>query len=239
MRHATQPVRYTLAALLIGLAGLGVSSSHSSAKEGVWPVKQRLIGKDAEKSEDIISGIACTTSSGFPRACMVIDDNMQGAQFVTVDDGALRAGEVVPLIRNRLDNKMLELDGEGIAYADGAFYVIGSHGHPRDKKHKLDPVAQKDVIEARIAASSQVVRVRLKPTAGAALSQDDVAEVRGSTRLREIIARQPVLKRFMDRRLENNGVTIEGIAILGSRLFAGFRGSNSRRWTRAHLVCRS
>jgi hypothetical protein len=53
-------------------------------------------------------------------------------------------------------------------YADGSFYVIGSHGHPRDNDHKLDAVE----IAARIAA--KVVRIRLKPGSGEELRENDV-----------------------------------------------------------------
>ena len=88
----------------------------------------------------------------------MIDDELQSAQFVVVDDGELRAGSSLPLIANEHDNKPLELDGEGVAYFDGAFYVIGSHGHPRDKKMDLNPIADKRKIDAKIAASSQIIR---------------------------------------------------------------------------------
>jgi hypothetical protein len=51
-----------------------------------------------------------------------------------------------------------------------------------------------------------------------------VQDIQSSSKLREIIAADSTLKRFVDRRLENNGVSVEGVAVLGSRLFAGFRG---------------
>jgi hypothetical protein len=149
---------------------------------------------------------------------------MQDAQFVVVEDGKLHAGDIVHLIDNQFNGKALELDGEGVAYAEGAFYVIGSHGHPRDKKMKLDPDADADKIKARIAASSQVVRIRLKPDVHSPLVTADIQDIQASAKLRESITAEPLLKNFVDRRLENNGVTIEGVAVIGERLFAGFRG---------------
>src|SRR3954463_11058997 len=110
---------------------------------------------------------------------MVIDDEMNSAQFVSVREGELKAGEIVLLSRKKFDGDSLELDGEGVAYADGSFYVIGSHGHPRDKDHKLDA----DEIAARIAASSQVVRIRLKPGSGEELGENDVLDVEASSKL--------------------------------------------------------
>jgi len=157
----------------------------------IWPVKGKLVSKDGNKSEDV-SGIACI-GEGFPRSCLVIDDNMQAAQFVTLRDGELTAGETVQLIHNQFNGKPLELDGEGVAYADAdhAFYVIGSHGHPRDKKEKLDPVADHDKITARIEASSQVIRIQLNPTVGAPITGRDVSNITSSPKLREIIAAEP------------------------------------------------
>jgi len=181
-----------------------------------WPVKHRLLGPDGEKSTDV-SGIACTTAAGFPRSCLVIDDNSQSAQLVTLEDGKISAGEQVELISNKFKKKALELDGEGVAFAEGFYYVIGSHGHPRDKKHKLDAVKDKEEIDARISAASQVVRIKAGPDGTASV-------VDRSPNLRNIIAAQPELQRFAEQRLENNGVTIEGIAIRGKRVFVGFRG---------------
>jgi hypothetical protein len=179
----------------------------------VWLVKGRLFGKYGKESTDI-SGIACSTAVGFPRSCLVIDDNLQSAQFVVVRDGKLVAGALVRLISNEYRGKPLELDGEGVAYADGYYYVIGSHGYPRDSQHKLDPIKDADKIRARIAASSQIVRI----TANA-----DAPAIVVTGKLRAIIAADPVLSPFLDRRLETNGLTIEGVAVKGGRLFAGFR----------------
>jgi hypothetical protein len=180
-----------------------------------------LVSKDGDKSKDV-SGIACI-GEGFPRSCLVIDDNMQAAQFVTLENGELTAGETIRLIHNQFADKALELDGEGVAYADHSFYVMGSHGHPRDKEKKLDPVANAAEIGAKIQASSQVVRIRVNSTSAVPMTGRDVKEIKSSSKLREIIAAEPTLARFLDRRLENNGVTIEGIAVVGRRLIAGFR----------------
>ena len=126
---------------------------------------------------------ACTTSKGFPRSCLVIDDNLQKAQFVKLRDGRLVPGDTIKLIRNKFKKKKLELDGEGIAFSKGFYYVIGSHGHPRDSEKKLDPVDDRDKIDARIKASSQIVRFRAKDGAD--------AKVEPTTNLKKIIATEP------------------------------------------------
>jgi hypothetical protein len=195
--------------ILVGGGALPAVAKDSDA----WVVKGRLFGKYGEKSTDM-SGIACSTAEGFPRSCLVIDDNLQSAQFVVVRPGMLVAGDLVRLISNTYKGKPLELDGEGVAYADGYYYVMGSHGHPRDREHKLDPIRDADKTRARIAASSQIVRVTAR--AGA-------PEIMATGKLRSIIAANPVLSPFLDRRLEMNGLTIEGVAVKDGRLFAGFR----------------
>ncbi|MDP4026824.1 DUF3616 domain-containing protein [Methylobacterium sp. NEAU 140] len=213
-------VHHRLAAAL-GLALLAaVVQAPAFSDEGHWPVDGKLLGKDDEKSEDI-SGIACSTSIGFPRDCLVIDDNLQSAQRITLFEGRGKAGAVVPLISNRFASKALELDGEGVAFAEDKagrkyFYVLGSHGHPRDRKHKLDPTKDSDLIAAKIKASSQIVRLELVGDKELRVTQP-VASLRGA------IAAVKPLAPHVDRRLELDGVTIEGLAVVGDRLYAGFR----------------
>ncbi|MCA6111791.1 DUF3616 domain-containing protein [Bradyrhizobium cenepequi] len=185
--------------------------------EESWPVKHELSGKDGKKSKDV-SGIACTTGHCFPRSCLVIDDNLQDGQFVTLKQGKLVAGAPVKLIDNTFKRRALELDGEGVAFAGDHYYVIGSHGHPRDKKHKLDPTKDAGEITARILASSQIVRFRPDENQTAAV------DIERTSKLRDIIASDQVLAPYLDRRLEDNGLTIEGVAVKDGRLYAGFRG---------------
>jgi hypothetical protein len=201
----------------------------------VWEVKGKLIGKKdkkdgkIKKSEDV-SGIACTTTSGFPRACLVIDDELQAAQLVVLRDGAIEVGEPVALIADTHNGKPVEFDGEGVAYHNGFFYVIGSHGHPRDADKELDPVKDAPKIQSSIATSSRVVRIRVDRVTGDPISRPgmkDVPDVEASARIRELIAADEVLARFKDKRLDENGLTVEGLAIRGDRLFVGFRGPSS------------
>jgi hypothetical protein len=203
----------TTGALLLSFIAAGCMRPAFGGGGVAWPVTHKLLGKGGGKAKDV-SGIACATSQGFPRSCLVIDDNVQDAQFVTVTDGELFAGSTVSLIGDTFEGEALELDGEGVAFAGGRYYVMGSHGHPRDKKGKLTA----EEIKARISASSQIVRFRTTAEDGTA------SEIERTPRLREITAAEPLLAPFMDQRLENNGLTIEGIAIRNDLLLAGFRG---------------
>ena len=205
-RNPSRPAALIFAALTLA----AFPAAAASAKDRLdWKVHGTLTGKDGEASIDI-SGIACETSHGFPRRCLVIDDELQDAQFVTLDDGKITAGDAVPLIDDQYKDEPVELDGEGVAYADGYYYVIGSHGYPRHTENK-----SAGKIQARVAASSQIVRVWAKHPAAAP---------ERSGKLRDIIADDPVLSAYLDKELKDNGVTIEGIAVRGNRLFVGFRG---------------
>ena len=89
------------------LCCLSIATSGDATER--WPVTGKIIGKKEKKAKDV-SGIACSTTSGFPRTCMVVDDNVQHAQLVTLYDGELVANEFVPLGDNSFEGKALELD---------------------------------------------------------------------------------------------------------------------------------
>ncbi len=59
-----------------------------------WKVEGELFGKKDKAAEDL-SGIACSTDREFPRTCLVIDDEQQSAQVVTLADGVITAGGLI------------------------------------------------------------------------------------------------------------------------------------------------
>ena len=170
-----------------------------------------------------MSGIACTSAS-FPRLCLVIDDESQHAQVIVLKDGEIRAGDTISLIDDRYEDEPLELDGEGVAFTERSFYIIGSHGHPRDKSTRLDPVEDAAEIAARVKASSQLIRIRIDPAAVTAKGKlTSTPEIEHSSSLRDILLAEPALKPFINKRLDDNGLTIEGVAIHAGRLYAALR----------------
>ncbi|WP_395016821.1 DUF3616 domain-containing protein [Dongia sp.] len=195
-----------------------------SAADSDWRVKNRLQGKLKDgkpgKSEDV-SGIACAPGS-LPRLCLVVDDETQGAQVVILQQDLLIAGDFIPLIDDVHDGKPLELDAEGVAYADGFFYVAGSQGRAR---HEEDAAKEaKNLVKA--AATRKVFRIALGPD-GVDLATGALAgepAVTTSTALAELLAKDPVLAAAFDRPLEKNGLTVEGVAVKGDQLYAAMRG---------------
>ena len=141
----------------------------ASAQEEAWKVEGKLLGeskkvgvikddKDAKKSEDV-SGLACADTDP-PKICIVVDDESQGAQVVILKEGKLEIGDFIHLINNTFDDEPLELDAEAVTYADGSFYVIGSHGRPRHAEGKAE-----DKNVARAAATRRIFRITFKPDA--------------------------------------------------------------------------
>src|SRR5262249_936314 len=146
----------------------------------------------------------------FPRRCLLVDDETQGAQIVILEKNQLVAGDFIRLIYNTHKGKPLELDAEGVGFADGAFYVIGSHGRPRNDRGK-----NKD--DEKAEARRDVFRIRFDLNA----VDDDgrlqgAVDIRRSTALSAIIKNTPKLR--FNGKLEENGLTIEGVAVRGQRL---------------------
>ena len=203
------------------LVGMG----EAWAQEGApWPVQGKLLGKpradkESRGAEDV-SGIACATGSGFPRLCLIADDEAQGAQVVILREGGLVAGDLIRLIDATYAGAPLELDAEGVAYADRAFYVIGSHGRPRHGDRDGAEAGAK--AGARAGATRHVFRIRLAPDAvdmasGKLKARPDVSEASLSRSL------EADGRLGFDRALEDGGVSIEGVAVRDGMLFAGLR----------------
>lgn len=187
-------------ALCLALLLLAVNAPRS------WRVEGTLLGKGGKVSQDI-SGIACIPGA-YPRAGLVVDDEVEFAQRVLVSNGVIQAGARLPLTPAGQ-----ELDAEGVAYAAGYFYVVGSHGHPRDRNRKLDRVRDADKIRQDIEAASRIYRL--------AESLDKPPQ---SGNLRERLQQDPQLAPHLDQRLDENGLTLEGLAVQNDQLFVGLRG---------------
>lgn len=218
--------------LLSAVALVSFGLPQPSLADTAWPVKNRLLGKKDDKSTDV-SGIACATDRA-PRKCLVIDDERQEAQIVIVKEGELIAGDSIRLVGKK--DTPWNIDGEGVAFSPGRggrpdyFYVIGSHGHPRDGRKRLDPVVNASEIKARFDASSVLVRI---PLGADGVDADGrlVAPPKAITLvdLRPMIQVEPKLaplRPYLGKRLEEEtrGFTIEGLAAVDGRIYVGLRG---------------
>ena len=119
-----------------------------------------------------------------------------------------------------------EIDIEGIAADANTVYVIGSHAHVRssakpDDKYKknrerLDKNPSKPEREAEFAARSVVAKFTL--------DRNGVPSDLHHSSLRKILDEAYPFKLFRDIPSKENGIDIEGLAVRGGKLYAGFRG---------------
>ncbi len=150
------------------------------------------------------------------------------SKFTLLDDGnfALASDET-------------ELDIEGIARHKEYTWVIGSHSMSRKSMLSLDKLKEKQRSGDKLSGNynhDRIATVAVEPTREwlYRLEIDNSGSVRrGSIRrgsLRDIFANHPVLGRFQNIPSKENGVDIEGLAVIAdgdaekTRLFAGLRG---------------
>ena len=211
------------------IAALAVSTSlgapaQAQGSAAPWRVSGKLFGeprtgREPKKAENV-SGIACATGSGSPRTCMVVDDEAQGAQVAIVRDGEIVAGDFIPLISDRHGGDPLELDGEAVAFADGAFYVVGSHGRPR----KTDAGPEDGKANAKADASRRLFRIQFDPAAvGPDGKLASPPAITSSHELSRVLREQPAISAAWNGRLTENGLTLEGAAVRDGRFYAGLR----------------
>ena len=196
----------------VGLALSGMAPLHADAARAAGWAVEGLVGKEGKEAEDV-SGIACAPEADGARLCLLIDDEVQFAQWVTLKDREIVPGELPPLIAGFFDEEPVELDGEGEAFADGAFYVTGSFGQPRSGAPDEEGAARLKGPHPPFSASS-----RTAPFPGTASgSATPAACVRWPSRM-------PILSRSPTRSSRSNGLTVEAIAVLGDTAYIGFRG---------------
>jgi hypothetical protein len=127
---------FAWAALAASPALLGGQLTHATplppaiAPTASWRIEPPLTNsKEAEN----ISGIACSAA---PKpACVLVSDEQKKGRYLrwaSLGDQRLQPGEILPLFADTEGNDN-EADTEAAAYADGFFYVIGSHGVAKKK----------------------------------------------------------------------------------------------------------
>ena len=156
-----------------------------------------------------LSGAACVPTTPKFTSCLIANDEKKYAQFFSIDGDTLTPRKLI-----RLSDEKNDPDAEGVAYADGFFYVTGSHGRSRhgDKGNR---------------SSYAVFRIPVDPATGIPRFEPDeerVVGVKTSARLRKAIRKGDIIKDFFNESLAEGGVNIEGIAVKNGRMHLGLRG---------------
>ncbi|CCD92498.1 conserved exported hypothetical protein [Bradyrhizobium sp. ORS 375] len=209
-------------AILVALMVIDGSTALVAAQGGTIPLTKIDVSgtfeKKSDKTAEDLSGIACLAPQQDKRSCLLINDENRKAQRAMLEGDRITAGAMVTLIGKEPSTKTLgaapevtcktpddfdDLDGEGVAYADPYYYVIGSHGCSRKKgKFRL--------------SSFILARVSADPAAS--------GDVETTYRVSDLLRQAAPVGDFFGRDLESaNGLNIEGIAAQGDQLWLGLR----------------
>ncbi|MEV4108008.1 DUF3616 domain-containing protein [Nonomuraea sp. NPDC049695] len=120
-----------------------------------------------------------------------------------------------------------EADIEGLARADGHLWLVGSHSLKRRKVKSKDPDKAADRLATVIREENRFILVRLPlhgetPGPGTVLSGKEAL----TTHLRDDRHLAP----FLELPGKDNGLDIEGIAVVSERIYIGLRGPVLRGW---------
>jgi hypothetical protein len=178
-------------------AGPAVSEVCERSVENRWTVEPHFHG---DKARMQLSGAACNETLS---RCIAANDEKNFAQLFSISGSTIIPDpSSIDLIAG--DD---EPDAEGAAYADGSFYVTGSHGN---RRRKDKPNEQSYVV------------IRINPATGAV---DGL-----SGKWRKAIFRSEKLGPYAGQPLKDGGphqaggANVEGIAVWRKRMYLGFRG---------------
>lgn len=209
-----------LAALAAALLGASLAQAATLSPEQRFRTLGDFSARKPGKPARDVSGLACMPAANGVQRCLLINDEGAFAQFAELAENRITPGATLPIIgaqsapdtlgqppQNicRTAGRFAELDGEVVAYADGAFYVAGSHGCSRNNG------------EFRLSAF-HLARIKVgadgAPAGGVELTY----------RLSDMLRRAGEAGAFFGRGLmDDNGLNVEGIAVIGGTLWAGLR----------------
>lgn len=128
-----------------------------------------------------------------------------------------------------------EADIEGLARTDGWLWAIGSHSLKRRRARRNHPADKaRRRLGTVIREENRYILVRLPLTGSTPVKVDGhrtAAILSGPGRnLADLMADDPYLAPFAKIPGKDNGLDVEGIAVLGDRVFVGLRGPVLRGW---------
>ena len=215
-------MRYRLFATLVATSLLGASIAQAAtlAPEQRFRTLGDFSAKKAGKPARDVSGLACMPVANGTQRCLLINDEGSFAQFARIAENRITPDATLPIIGSeassdtlgqppqgicKMPGRFAELDGEAVAYADGAFYIAGSHGCSRKKG------------EFRLS-SFHLARIKVDAAGSPA------GKVERTYRLSDMLRTAGPAAPFFGRGLmDDNGLNIEGIAVVGDTLWAGLR----------------
>ena len=207
-----------IAALIAGCGQEGGAELGNRAQLGNEPTLDIATGL-ADEARENLSGAACESRA----RCLLIGDEMRHARLFSLDDGKLVPGKELWLLaeKDAAGEEMKESDGEGVAFSDGHFYIVGSHsrskkGKEQSSRHHLwrIPASALDDLGSLAAPAPGLKSTSLdflltKKSFGDRLGMAPGVWAPGEDNLYDA---------------DQRGVSIEGLAVSGDKVFVGFRG---------------
>ncbi len=197
IRRSGKVLAAAVCSVCLVATGSAASETCKRSADNSWKVAHHFRG---DKARTQLSGAACNETLS---RCVVVNDEKVYAQLFAVSGTKITPdASSIDLIAGED-----EPDAEGAAFANGSFFVTGSHGNSR-KKNKPN---EKSYIVVRINAAS-----------GAVDGQ--------SMKWRDAIFNSEKLKPFAAQPLKDGGpgqaggANVEGIAVWNERMYLGFRG---------------
>ncbi|MFC7518589.1 DUF3616 domain-containing protein [Herbaspirillum sp. GCM10030257] len=151
----------------------------------------------------------------------------------------------LPVPHTGQSSDLQEVDIEGLAYDDGYLWLVGSHSLKRKKPKPADGVVKAQRQLAKLDAESNryllaripVVEDNGEITLKSEVTQNEVSRHAAQLRLRghgndlmQALKGDEHLAPFLSIPGKDNGFDIEGIAVVGKRVFLGLRGPVLRGW---------
>lgn len=199
------------------------------------------------KSDDLLEEISAVARTPDGHLWMGSDEFMKLERLTPMGDGVFGDHQTVPLKDFiELFDHDSEVDIEGLDYADGYLWVIGSHSLKRNKTEGDD--YQKDIQRLSeikrdpnrsLLARLPVLNGEIVPTY--ARQDDDDAKTLSAASLRKVDGHNVLMEALAEDEhigpmlsiglpSKDNGFDIEGIAVQGDRVFLGLRGPVLRGW---------
>ncbi|MEU6720050.1 DUF3616 domain-containing protein [Nonomuraea sp. NPDC046802] len=122
-----------------------------------------------------------------------------------------------------------EADIEGLARADGHLWLVGSHSLKRRRVKSKDPDKAADRLATVVREENRFILVRLPLRQGTEIPEPG-AIMAGGRNLTTHLAGDRHLAPFLALPGKDNGLDVEGIAVVGERVYLGLRGPVLRGW---------
>ncbi|MCA1494605.1 DUF3616 domain-containing protein [Ensifer sp. NBAIM29] len=170
----------------------------------------------SDKEATNVSGAACHVEKGAVISCLMIGDEVRYARIFLLDRQTIEPGGKLFLLpkKDEAGKKFDETDAEGVAYADGYYYIAGSHGLSKSGEKQSSryflyriPAETVDHSDGDVGSPSEVS-----------------SSVTRTAIFDRILSEDAVLRDTANLDPENGGNNIEGLAVNSGKLFLGFRG---------------